>query len=271
MNLKERLKAYLSPDEIVQLELQGETYFGEISKQSNSNSILKLPVFQPTAAAAMMYNIQNSQQMEKLKVKKNEMSLNNLYVNQNLVKKSTSPMLESNTLDVNLVNEILSKRSPSEQTLERPLSINSGKVSSSLIANVLKKDSEDYSKKSYKLLPYICLRCKKDVVLCDSPAQTNPNDLDEKNCFRVKFAKEPELVSSQFLRSKTIGFGMSKMNSSHHQKNASADLSSLKLSENGSEDVFSTLCVENTNNFHRKQEKERIDSWADLDSVSTVI
>ena len=259
VNLKERLKAYLSPDEIIQLELDSETHSNELTKQSASNSILKLPVFQPTAAAAMMYQIQStSQQKEKLKIMKKTsdlMSINNLYVNQNLAKKS--PVLNS-PID-----------GSASISLERPTSLNSGKISSGLIASILKKDSEDFSKKSYKLLPYICLQCKKDVVLCDSPTQTNPNDLDETNCLKIKFANQinPYASSSQFLRSKTIGSGLSKV--THHQKNASADLSNLKIATT-SDDVFS-YGTSTTKDVYKKQDKGRVDSWADLDSVSTII
>ena len=136
------MKAYLSTEEILQLELDCDTNSNELTKQSASNSILKLPVFQPTAAAAMMYQIQStSQQKEKQKILKklpNQMSLNNLYVNQNLAKKS--PVLNSPIDGMVEIN------------LERPTSLNAGKVSSSLIANILRKESEDFSKKSYKLL-----------------------------------------------------------------------------------------------------------------------
>lgn len=253
------MKAYLSTEEILQLELDCDTNSNELTKQSASNSILKLPVFQPTAAAAMMYQIQStSQQKEKRKILKklpNQMSLNNLYVNQNLAKKS--PMLNSPIDGMVEIN------------LERPTSLNTGKVSSSLIANILKKESEDFSKKSYKLLPYICLRCKKDVILCDSPTQTNPNDLDESNCLKFKFANQinPYASSTQFLRSKTIGNDLSKV--THHQKNASVDLSNLHITTT-SDDVFS-YATSAAKDSYKKQEKERIDSWADLDSVSTVI
>ena len=50
-----------------------------------------------------------------------------------------------------------------------------------MIAQVLKKDTEAPSKMSYKLLPYICLRCKIQTVICDQPSQTDPNDLLNNN------------------------------------------------------------------------------------------
>jgi len=264
VNLKERLKAYLSPEELLQLELDDENNSNETTKQAASNTIHKLPVFQPTAAAAMMYQIQStSQQLQKekqlSKMKRPELTLNNLYVNQHLAKKS--PVVEG---------------------LERPISGGGGggggggRVSSGLIANILKKDTEDFSKKSYKLLPYICLRCKKDVVLCDSPTQTNPNDLDESNCcLKVKFASQvnpfsSNTTSTQFLRSKTIGSNMSKM--THHQKNASADLSNVKIVEsNTNDDVFSSATSGKYVYSKKDKDKARVDSWADLDSVSTVV
>lgn len=65
MDLKDRLRSYLSEDEIIRLETGGDNE-AEINKQ-NSNSVLKIPIFQPTAAAAMMYNIQSATLQRKTK------------------------------------------------------------------------------------------------------------------------------------------------------------------------------------------------------------
>ena len=111
--------------------------------------------------------------------------------------------------------------------------------------------------------------------MCDSPTQTSPNDADESKGLKTMTAKQGDSLSlgggDPFLRSKTIGFGLSKMNSSHHQKNASTDLSHLKLNSN--DDCFSATITPSVGakSVYKKQEKERLDSWADLDSVSTII
>ena len=52
MKLKDRLKPLLTEEEVQELQESTET-------ELNSNSLFKLPVFQPSAAAAMMYNMQN--------------------------------------------------------------------------------------------------------------------------------------------------------------------------------------------------------------------
>ena len=57
--VKERLGSYLTSDELYKLECTANEK--ELEKQrSQSSSFFKIPIFQPTAAAAMMYNMQNA-------------------------------------------------------------------------------------------------------------------------------------------------------------------------------------------------------------------
>ena len=68
MNLKERLRSHLSNEEITKLEYEEPSDNFDQQQSQNTNSFIKLPIFQPTAAAAMMYNMQNvSLQQRKIK------------------------------------------------------------------------------------------------------------------------------------------------------------------------------------------------------------
>lgn len=231
--MKQRLKSYLSPEEILKLEYDDDKE-KEQQKQT-TNSLLKFPIFQPTAAAAaMMFNMHNSQQKEKLKSKKIEESTSNpstnfvsitLFDQENESRKSlaTNPANTNNTVDNN-----------------------AGKVSSMLLANILKKDNEEFSKKSCKLLPYICIKCKKDLHLCDTPVQTNPSDLNEIGLKVIYPNTQKDPIIN---RSKSIGFGLSKLSPhhNHHQKTASTDLSYLNKSSKSND-----------------PNSKRGDSWTDI-------
>jgi hypothetical protein len=163
--LKERLRSNLTSEELIKLE-DNEMQESDLKIQ---NSSFKIPVIQPTAAAAMMYNMQYSTiQREKSKIaaKNNESNATSLLLNQQ--------------------NRITSD----------------GKVTSSLIAELLKKDSTGKSNKSFKLFPYVCLRCKKEVILCDSPAQTCQDDSN----VRILDATPRNILGGDSLfKSKTIG------------------------------------------------------------------
>lgn len=68
VNLKERLRSHLSNEEITKLEYEEPSDNFDQQQSQNTNSFIKLPIFQPTAAAAMMYNMQNvSLQQRKIK------------------------------------------------------------------------------------------------------------------------------------------------------------------------------------------------------------
>lgn len=168
------------------------------------------------------------------------------------------------------------KQVSSSSSLTTESEMNSGKISSNIIAQILKKDSESKSKKSYKLLPYICLRCKKDVILCDSPTQTNQNDINAENS-KIIYGNPRSILS----RCKTIGNGLSKTTdsyhtnelnpnkSSSHQKCASLDLSSTNSKHNSSLKNFD-LKIE-TEADSNSNEKSKRDSWSDLGGPGKVV
>jgi hypothetical protein len=57
--VKERLGSYITSDELSKLECAANEK--ELERQkSQSSSFFKIPIFQPTAAAAMFYNMQNA-------------------------------------------------------------------------------------------------------------------------------------------------------------------------------------------------------------------
>lgn len=154
------------------MKLEGiESAFENEKKQA---SLFKIPVIQPTAAAAMMYGY-SSIQREKSKA-----------------------LAQQNQHDQRITDD--------------------GQVASWFLAELLKKDtSKNRSKanKSFKLYPYICLRCKNEIVLCNSPTQTDLND-DGKyvNIVDTKprsILTEPcnNSSSSALIKSKTIGTKLS--------------------------------------------------------------
>lgn len=169
INLKDRLKSILTEEELRNLSDQGEIDSLEYEKK-NANSLFKLPIFQPSAAAAMMYNMQNVSVQRELQkqhtndplIQPNEhvLSLNDASTQSN----EQEPQLDSTKMSLNFDN----------------LTTN-GRLSSSLIGQVLRKDLESPSKKSFKLFPYICLRCKKESVICDQSSQTDLHDLYNEN------------------------------------------------------------------------------------------
>ncbi len=223
-------------------------------------------MFQPTAAAAMMYNIQNLS-LQQRKIKKSEtndqsnfcsINLEDDYDNNN----KKPPAYNNNNNDINKLN---------------------GKISSDLIAQVLKKESDSKSNKSFKLFPYICLKCKKNVIICDSPAQTNLDDLND-TTLKILIGHNKSIFSDQLItRSKTIANNLSQMNSSslslndninflrstshHHQKCASTDLSSLN-NINKSLSATNVSLNSNTNNSNnlvdRTNSRNRVDQWNNI-------
>ena len=234
----------------------------------NSNSFFKLPVFQPTAAAAMMYNIQNIS-LQQRKIKKSEVS--------------NDP---SNFCSINLEDDDDNNKKPPAYNNNDNNKLN-GKISSDLIAQVLKKETDSKSNKSFKLFPYICLKCKKNVVICDSPAQTNLDDLNDTN-LKMLIGHNKSIFSDQLMtRSKTIANNLSQMNSSnlslndninylrsvsHHQKCASTDLSSLNninKSSSTNNVFFNSTTVNNhsnnsTNVIERTNSRNRVDQWNNI-------
>ena len=198
INLKGRLKSILTDEEIMALE---DTENAIEYERKNANSLFKLPVFQPSAAAAMMYNIQNvSVQREMQKQLNNELTKEN---NENFVSLSRN-VSQSGSNECEIENEY-------RGTNKNPNSDKFGRISSSLIAQVLKKENESPSKKSFKLFPYICLRCRKETVICDTAAQTGYLDESEyKTLLPRPVVRQQEKIS----RSHTIGNDLVNTNES---------------------------------------------------------
>ena len=137
----------------------------EYQKQkSNSNSLFKIPIFQPTAAAAMMYMNSTSMQQRTKQLD---------------LETSANQPTNGFTQEVTVNEENETK--------------NAGKVSSLLIAQLLKKEAEPPSKKSFKLFPYVCMRCRKESVFCSTSVQYDASDLtqqDFSSLSTIKYARQ---------------------------------------------------------------------------------
>lgn len=147
----------------------------EGESEKKQASLFKIPVIQPTAAAAIMYGFTSIQrERSKLAHQQHEQQQNR---NQRITE--------------------------------------DGRIASWVIADLLKKDGASKSNKSFKLFPYMCVRCKKEIVLCDSPTQTG---LDETNYDRVINARprsifaDPSSITSSspsLLKSKSLETNLS--------------------------------------------------------------
>jgi hypothetical protein len=178
LNLKERLKPCMTADELMRLE-NDESHEAEMKKQSSS---FKIPMNQPTAAAAMMYNMQASQRERLMKI----------------------------TEKANLMTSSNNGLMPTEGDIQTRIT-HDGRVASSFIADVLKKDTNSKSKMAFKLFPYVCLRCKKELVLCDSPTQTAEEDLNGSSTCKVLNTTSRSILGDLLLvRSKTVGDKLSQ-------------------------------------------------------------
>ena len=181
-SMKNRLKSHLSHEDIEKLETDS-------NNGSQVKTIPKIPIFQPSAAAALMYTYQN----EKFRESR---------INEE----------PSNDLDY-------------------------GHVSTSLLANVLKKDNDERSKNNIRLYPYVCLRCKKQSVFIDSDSQTEQGFI-ESDSYKTLMAKPRNiLINESFNRSKSIGNRLVNLNENlnetknvknSHNKSASTDFGSFK-------------------------------------------
>ena len=106
----------------------------EVEKQrQQGNSFFKIPIFQPTAAAAMMYNLQNV----------------------TIKQKQITDSLQNKLADVGNKDQG-DYRIPATS-------------SSTALSSLIKKDSSDTN---LKLFPYVCGQCKKDIWTCDTASQT---------------------------------------------------------------------------------------------------
>lgn len=180
-SIKNRLKTHLSNADIEKLETDN-------GADIQPKTIPKIPIFQPSAAAALMYTYQNERE------RKNKIN-------------------EEESNDV----------------------VDNGYVSTSILANVLKKENEEISKNSVRFYPHVCLRCKRQSVLIDSFSQTEQNNLEDDGS-KILIAKPRNIFSNEsFLRSKSIGNRLANLNfedknyvKNGHNKSASTDLGSFK-------------------------------------------
>jgi hypothetical protein len=179
----------------------------KLNREALAATSLKLPIFQPTAAAAMMQI--HAVSMAKQKRLETEQRARTDSSNSSLNDMGNYTSVSMNHDDVNFDN---------------------GTVSVNLLAQVLKKDSDNNSKKSLKFFPYICLRCKKELVMCDSPTQTDENDFTDPENRVVcgnshSFTLFPShLVSEQMTRSKTVGSKLFEISDREMQNNQSNQL-----------------------------------------------
>ena len=199
IGLKERLKSSLSIEDMLKLEGYNENdQEYEYQTQKSSNSFFKIPIFQPTAAAAMMYNVSMHKQQQQQKNQQKSDELGEL-MKKTLSNSSLNKM--ANLVSVEDVNEI--------QNVSRPvIEITNGKIPGALIAQVLRKEDEDPSKKSQKLFPHICLRCRKETSTCNIGVQTVAKDLSNEN-LKIIYARSN--FNESLLRSKTVGTGLSNL------------------------------------------------------------
>ncbi len=154
MNLKDRLISYLTQEEIHKLECAADNE-KEIEKQKHQTySSFKLPIFQPTAAAAMMYNMQSAT------IKQKRIS--------DTEKEARIQSNDANHHSNNKQLEVETLAQRSQDFLTPPNVVNQGAVSPSLIGRILKKEGDSKP----KLFPFICHKCKKDIWSCDTASQT---------------------------------------------------------------------------------------------------
>jgi hypothetical protein len=257
INLKERVRSRLSPEEVLHLESGSEAIIEKSSKESlfAATSSIKLPVFQPTAAAAMMYaasmQVANQKRIDNEQPSRNNSSSLSL----NDVENYTSLTMKNNNVD-----------------------FENSTVSAKLLAEVLKKDSDISSKK--KLFPYICLRCKKEMIVCESTSQTNLDDLNDPEnrvaCGNSNaFTPFPVNYTGEHMtRSKTVGnklFEVSDMEltsennllaaRNNHQKCSSVDWSTM----NKSSLTAPSMKASSSNNGSRNRLNHN--AWSDIQHI----
>ncbi len=207
-SLKNRLKTVLTDEEVLDLEDNDELEKLENEKKS-ANSLFKLPVFQPSAAAAMMYNMQSVSLKREIQKQQN-IDANESNNNQVLIQLSSDQNDSSSIHSVESMNDNLSSEiNLKKMNLSLDNLTKSGKVSSSKIAQILRKDLDSPSKKSLKFFPYICLRCKKETIICDQPTQTDHNDLKQESGLHSIFPKPP--TPKKIIRASTVEANLSSM------------------------------------------------------------
>ena len=214
INLKDRLKSILSTEEILELQEQG---FVEEERKSKENSLFKLPIFQPSAAAAMMYNMQNVNVQREIQrhithTEPQIISQNHLISLDDWSSQYQTEDISRSNGSIERIGESTAVERNSNLSLDN-LSLNSqnGKVASSLIAQVLRKEPESPSKKAEKLFPYICLRCKKQTALTDQSTQYNSTDLTSNNLKELNSTSSVQRNIINFHKAKTVGSNLSNL------------------------------------------------------------
>lgn len=222
--MKDRLKSILTNDEILDLQSQG--YVEEEEERKNKeSSLFKLPIFQPSAAAAMMYNMQNVNVQRE--IQRHTTPTEPQIINQNHLISLDEASTQYQTEDMSRSNCSLEKfdaMNKSNLSLDNlNLHSHNGKISSSLIANVLRKEPGSPSKRS-QLFPYICLRCKKQTVIHDQSTQYDSTDLTSHKLKELKSTSpEQRRAMLNLHKAKTVGSNLSNL------KNDSLNISQPNL------------------------------------------
>lgn len=198
IDLKERLKSMMTEEEVLDLEEKEDQEF------EKSNSLFKLPVFQPSAAAAMMYNIQNVSVQREIQ-KQHNIDTNDSHFMLQLPDQNDTGSSQS----IESMNE-------THPVSSRTLNLSIESLNKNRIAQILRKDTESPSKKSFKLFPYICLRCKKETVICEQSSQFDLSDLALESNVKTLFARPK--VQPTIGRSHTVGTDMSTMKTPSYKK-----------------------------------------------------
>lgn len=192
INLKDRLKSILTDEEIT--ELRGQHDSEAEYEKKNANSLFKLPIFQPSAAA-MMYSMQNQEVLKHQNIESSDHVIN--------LNDSASSLHEDNNRSSNSLDNVIE-----HQTAIENIHANKGRVSSHLIAKALKNSQDTPSKKEFRQFSYICLRCKKNTMLCDESSQFECDDL---NSDGLKIM-EPRDSKPKIMKSATIATELASMN-----------------------------------------------------------
>lgn len=229
--------SYLTQDEIHQLECAADNELEQQQQKQQANSNFKIPIFQPTAAAAMMYNMQNLT----LKQHNKQNNENSMYMRSKSIT-NTLPLSNSS----NVVDKKLDDNTQNAQFNKSSLSpVSDGTVSPSVIAKILKKEADT----KQKLFPYICHKCKKDVWTCDTSSQTiNVNEIETANkSDKIIYPSSGHPTSPSFM--------------THNRSKSYA----TNFSENKNESILNVFDVNECQKVTNSTGRKHLDSWTDMD------
>ena len=143
----------------------------------------------------MMYSMQNQEVLKHQNIESSDHVIN--------LNDSASSLHEDNNRSSNSLDNVIE-----HQTAIENIHANKGRVSSHLIAKALKNSQDTPSKKEFRQFSYICLRCKKNTMLCDESSQFECDDL---NSDGLKIM-EPRDSKPKIMKSATIATELASMN-----------------------------------------------------------